>query len=141
MQRAPDIVGHETTAAAAPAIVAPPVFVVPTPPAPGGDLAGLSKVLRGHLGCDVGQLASLPEPARAACAERLASEQRNAPEYMVDQDKRLVFDAAAERARWFQKPFLASDPKNGCKLKLTDNNSSAPGGQEYRAEMACGLSF
>jgi hypothetical protein len=138
--RAPAFAAPRAPAAAMPAVVAPPAIVAPSP-TPDDDLASLSKVMRAHLGCGVDQLAGLSEPARAACAQRLASEQRNAPEYLVDQDKRLVFDAAAERARWFQKPFLASDPKNGCKLKVTDNKSAAPSGQEYRAGIACELSF
>jgi len=44
--------------------------------------------------------------------------------------QRAYFDASAKRALWWQEPFLATDPKNGCRRKSRIHQAGIPGGRE-----------
>jgi len=62
----------------------------------------------------------------------------------VDPAKRAFFEANAKRALWWQAPFLATTPKNGCAPKVTNQQAAVPGGHamsDWRAGVSCGWSF
>lgn len=121
----------------------PPPIAPPSPPTnePNTDLAALSHAVRTRLGCDFASAARLTDAEQQGCAMRLAAYQRSAREFQLDADKRLAFDEGAKHANWFQQPFLASDPKDGCKLKVNQNEIGAKQGPEWRAGVACGIAF
>ena len=63
----------------------------------------------------------------------------------VGSAQQAYFDASAKRALWWQDPFLATDPKNGCRPKVTNHQAAIIGGRgqtsDWRVAMACGVSF
>jgi len=67
-----------------------------------------------------------------------------AHDFGVDPAKQAIFEANAKRALWWQDPFLATTPKNGCRPKVTNQQAAIPGGHsmsDWRAGVSCGLSF
>jgi hypothetical protein len=119
--------------------MSPPPPTLPASPNPEPNLA---HALNGALGCGLPGLA--PE-ARAHCRNQLAAGGPPGHAYGVGATQRTAFDAAADRALWWQKPFLATDPKNGCRPKVTHREVAAPGGHgtgsDWRVAMGCAVSF
>lgn len=125
-------------------LVASPPSANPSLPAPIPDDERLRRALNAALGCD---LPGGPSPDdRLHCAERFAT--AGGPptrSFDIDPAQRADFDASAERARWWQKPFLATDAKNGCRPKVTNQQAGIPGGRgaisDWRVSMGCAVAF
>jgi hypothetical protein len=107
----------------------------------------LGSALRGSLaGCAFADLAGLSAAQREHCRDRLAANRGAGPDlsgFAVDPVKRAAFDAAADRARVLQKPFLADIPKNGCRPIVAHRDYSVGGQsrQDYSVSVGCGKSF
>jgi len=132
-----------------PAAPIPPSPARPTetPTAPSqATTSDASKALRAALGCDFAALADLTQAERQHCQDRLVQNRMGAPAqaFGIDPAKRAIFEANAKRALWWQDPFLATTPKNGCRPKVTNQQAAIPGGHstsDWRAGISCGHSF
>jgi hypothetical protein len=106
-----------------------------------------SKALRAALGCNFAALANLTPDERQRCQARFTQNRPGAPvqEFGVAPAKQAIFEANAKRALWWQEPFLATTPKNGCAPKITNQQIVIPGGahapSDWRAGVSCGWSF
>jgi hypothetical protein len=102
----------------------------------------LAQALHGALGC---RLPDLSPEARTHCRDQFAAGGPPAHAYGVGATQRTAFDAATDRALWWQKPFLATDPKNGCRPKVTHHEVAEAGGHgtqsDWRVSMGCAVSF
>jgi hypothetical protein len=138
----------EATAALAPApplvLPAPPVSAPPKPedtaPAP---VAG---ALRAGLGCELSGAVDLTADERRHCQQRfVAGEAPGRTFAVVGRSQQAYFDASARRALWWREPFLATDPMNGCRPKVTNGQAAVPGGHasisDWRVSMGCAVSF
>ncbi len=136
-QRSPELTPATVVAAS------PSVPLAPTPPSPA---PALTPALRARLGCAFADAARLTDAERQHCAERLAANDGHAGEvYQLSADQRAYFEVGRKRDLWWQEPFLAEDPKNGCRPRVTNQQSSVPGGSrgmsDWRAGIGCKFSF
>jgi len=118
-----------------------------TPSAPQAPSGDARKALRAALGCSFAALANLTPDERQHCQDRFAQNRPGAPvqEFGVAPAKQAIFEANAKRALWWQQPFLATTPKNGCAPKITNQQVMIPGGahapSDWRAGISCGKAF
>jgi hypothetical protein len=139
----------ETAAATA----EPPSSVLPVAPitaaqAPESALPTIGGALRAGLGCDLSGAVALTAEERRHCQERVAAREGDPSQRVfaaVGPAQRAYFDASAKRALWWQEPFLATDPKNGCRPKVSNRQAGIPGGRgptsDWRVSMGCAVSF
>jgi len=123
--------------------IEPTLPAAPATPAANADLAA---ALRRGLGCDHADFMALTPAEREHCRDRLAAATERASETAslgVEPGKRAIFEAAAERDRFLQHPFLAEKPKKGCRPRVAADNpaSSAPGPQGVTFGVSCGVQF
>lgn len=129
----------------------PPPNVLPTPqnspqpqqiPAP-----PIGSALMAHLGCDLSGVAEETADQRQRCQERFAARQHagGGTFAAVNPGQQAYFDASAKRALWWQQPFLAMEPKNGCRPRVTNQQAGIPGGRattsDWRVGVGCAISF
>ncbi|HEY1749833.1 MAG TPA: hypothetical protein VGG29_01120 [Caulobacteraceae bacterium] len=118
----------------------------PGPPLPAAG-SEVGKTLRAAFGCSFAAVANLTAAERQHCQDRLAQGRPGAAarEFGVEPAKRAIFEANAKRALWWQEPFLATTPKNGCRPKVTNQQFAVAGGSrgasDWRAGISCGKSF
>jgi len=133
-----------------PAAPAPPSPERPaeTPSSPSEAAGGDARqALRAAFGCGFAALANLTADERQHCQDRLTQGRRGErpQEFaVVAPATRAIFEANAKRALWWQQPFLATTPKNGCAPKVTNQQSAVPGGHamsDWRAGISCGHAF
>jgi hypothetical protein len=98
------------------------------------------------LGCDAAVVLTADE--RERCQERLAARRDGSSQRVfaaIGSAQKVDFDARAKRALWWQEPFLATEPKNGCRPKVTNQQAGVPGGHgptsDWRVSMGCAISF
>ena len=105
----------------------------------------IGAALRAGAGCGLTGSAMTADERRR-CEERFLAGDGSGKVYAtVDPAQRAYFDASAKRALWWQEPFLATDPKNGCRPKVTNHQGAIPGGRattsDWRVQMGCAVSF
>ena len=142
--RKPDIV--ETT-------TQPPASVLPVAPnsathPPEALAPTIASALKAGLGCDLSGAVALTAAEARGCQQRFVAREGDASQRAfaaVAPAQRAYFDASAKRALWWQEPFLAKDPKNGCRPKVTNQQAGIPGGRgttsDWRVSMGCAVSF
>jgi hypothetical protein len=136
----------ESTAAtiAKPPVEALPVAPNPTQP-PTAPAPTVGSALRAGLGCELLGDAALSADERGRCQERFAARQGDREYPSVAPGQQAYFDANAKRALWWQQPFLATAPKNGCRPQVTNQQAGIPGGHgsvsDWRVGMGCAVSF
>ena len=148
-RRVPGQVVRPVAPQAPPAPIAPSqVRPTDTPSSPSQATSGdVSRSLRAAFGCNFAGVANLTPDERQRCQDRFTQNQQGAParEFGVDPAKQAIFEANAKRALWWQEPFLATTPKNGCRPQVTNQQFGVPGGahakSDWRAGVGCGLSF
>lgn len=117
------------------------------PSTPPPSLAAIASALRAGLGCDAAGLAGLTADERRHCQERFVAREETPGRTFaaVGPSQQAHFDAAAKRALWWQDPFLAKPPHNGCRPKVSNQQAGIPGGRgslsDWRASMGCAVSF
>ena len=124
----------------------PPAPPVSAPPKPEDATPPIVSALRAGLGCEVSGAVELTADERRHCQQRfVAGEAPGRAFAVVGRAQRAYFDASAKRALWWQEPFLATDPKNGCRPKVTNQQAAIPGGHsatsDWRVSMGCAVSF
>ena len=112
-----------------------PAALLPTPTAPpGAQATGLSRVLRGLVGCDHADLLGLTAEERERCREQLAARDAGAAS-----SSRLNLDVRRAYGR-DPTPYLIRKSKNGCKIAAAGDK--APSGDDGAAAgVGCALSF
>jgi hypothetical protein len=138
-------VERPTAAAIAPA-AAPTVIVHPlvASPAPAETVAAtdLQRALRGAMGCGQADLLGLSPAEKRRCrdqqAQRLES-RPGQPRFGMDPDKRARFAAEAKE----REPFLVQTPKNGCKLRVAQDEvgRAADATHDWTMGISCAKSF
>jgi hypothetical protein len=129
----------------------PPASALPVPPAAApqpeeAPMPPIGRALRAGLGCDLTDVVQLTANERRRCEDRLTANEGGPRVYAaVGPAQQAYFDANAKRALWWQQPFLATDPKNGCRPKVTNQQAGIPGGRgptsDWRVTMGCAVSF
>jgi len=127
----------------------PPPDVAPRPAA--ADTSQASKpaglALRNSvIGCAFAATLGLSESERRHCHDMFAAGRKGAPDLSglaLDPVKKAAFDAAAEREKFLQKPFLSERPKNGCKPFVDHQQYATLGSSRdaYSMSFGCGKSF
>lgn len=120
---------------------AAPTAALPVPTAPATE--AVRNALRGLVGCDHAALAGLSEAERQRCRERLAGARPGdlKDDLGVAPAKRARF--AADQAAG-KEPLLARTPKNGCHIRVQEEEASAPGlqpRQDWSGGINCAWSF
>ena len=120
----------------------------PSPPSPvPAPAPGLGAILRGALGCNLGDAARLSPAERQACADRLAKGRSPEPGgalAVVSPRAQAEFEAGARRDDWIHQPFLAEKPKNGCRPMVVHKDLGIPGGgqhEDWTTSVVCGKTF
>jgi hypothetical protein len=131
--------------ASAPTEAAPSVPETAPTPLPRAAQPDIGAALRAGAGCGLTGSAMTADERRR-CEERFLAGDGSGKVYAtVDPAQRAYFDASAKRALWWQEPFLATDPKNGCRPKVTNHQGAIPGGRattsDWRVQMGCAVSF
>lgn len=131
----------------------PPASVLPVAPnlgaqPPQSSPPTIGSALRAGLGCDLSGAVALTAEEGRHCQERFVAGEGDPSQRTfaaVRPAQRAYFDASAKRALWWQEPFLATDPKNGCRPKVTNHQAGIPGGRgptsDWRVTMGCAVSF
>jgi hypothetical protein len=133
----------------APAAALPVGAIPPTASAlPKPDVAAppIASALRAGLGCSASGALELTANERRHCQARFVAGDAPVNTYaVVGRAQQGYFDASAKRALWWQQPFLATDPKTGCRPKVTNQQAAIPGGHgsisDWRVTMGCAVSF
>lgn len=119
----------------------------PASPAP-APLPSLGGILRGAIGCDLGDSARLSPAERQACADRLAKGRSAEPGgalAVVSPRAQAAFEAGARRDDWIHQPFLAEKPKNGCRPMVVHQDFAVPGAgqghEDWTTSVVCGKTF
>jgi hypothetical protein len=138
-------------APATPGALPIPASPIPTaseaPSTPPPSLPNIASALRAGLGCDAAGLAGLTTDERRRCQDRFVAREETPGRTFaaLGPSQQAHFDAAAKRALWWQEPFLAKDPHNGCRPKVTNQQAGIPGGHasmsDWRVSMGCAVSF
>jgi hypothetical protein len=122
----------------------PTPAILPTTPAPGAPnptaASGLTRSLRGTLGCDHADFLRLGAVERERCAGRLAAGAADTPVLSgIDPVKRATF--AAEAAD--QGDVLSRMPKTGCRPRVAISQEDAPTAQRQgvTAGVSCVIRF
>jgi hypothetical protein len=131
----------------------PPASVLPLAPSPAVEAPetpppNIGGALRAGLGCDLSGAVALTAEERRHCQARFTAREGDPSQRVfaaVGPAQRAYFDARAKRALWWQEPFLATDPKNGCRPKVTNHQAGIAGGRgptsDWRVSMGCAVSF
>ena len=134
--------------AAREAAPAPIVAPTSTPAAPEVDasekaaMGSLVRALRGSVGCSNPDAVSLTPAEREACQRQLhAGLEEAKPISGIGPKQQAIFDAGAKRDTWWQQPFLAETPTNGCRPRATERAPPRGGGQEWKGAVTCAVPF
>jgi hypothetical protein len=142
---APNVEGVAPPPPASVATVSPPPAIVPTNPPQQSGAAGLA-LRNSIIGCSFAETIPLSEAQRRHCRDAFAAGPRQGPDlsrFALAAATKAVFDAAADRENFLQKPFLSARPKNGCKPFVDHQQYASLGGSRdaYSVSFGCGKTF